>query len=199
GMSGTSSFRLNNDLPAEILKIEGVKDAVGIGQNSIDVTDSNTGKRLIDGIIFEEYVRISGIKIIEGRAFADGADEVIIDTGWQKQKNFKIGDTTNIYERPFTIVGTYEPAGGPRAKIPLSVMQKQLGGEGKLSSVLVSLKPGVTAEQVGPRLQEAFPDTQIIRTSDLEELYMAGFPALNIFLNVIIGVAAVISALVILL
>ena len=39
----------------------------------------------------------------------------------------------------------------------------------------------------------------MIRTRDLEELYMAGFPALNVFLNVFIGVAAVISALVILL
>jgi putative ABC transport system permease protein len=36
-------------------------------------------------------------------------------------------------------------------------------------------------------------------TKDIPELFMAGFPALNVFLNVIIGVAAVISALVILL
>jgi putative ABC transport system permease protein len=33
----------------------------------------------------------------------------------------------------------------------------------------------------------------------MEELYMQGFPALNVFLNVVIGIAAAISALVILL
>lgn len=199
GMSGTEAFRLSSELPSEILKVEGVADTVGIGQNSIDVSDSNTGKRLIDGVNFEEYRRISGITLIEGRAFTDGADEAIIDTGWQKQKNFKIGDTLAIYDRPFTIVGTYEPAGGARAKIPLSVMQRQLGSDGKISSVLVKLSEGATVDVVGPRLQEVFPNNQIIRTEDLEELYMAGFPALNIFLNVIVGVAAVISALVILL
>lgn len=199
GMSGTESFRISDQLPKDILKVEGIAETVGIGQNSIDVKDSNTGKRLIDGVNFEEYKSISGLRIVEGRPFTDGADEAIIDTGWQQQKKFKLGDTTMIYDRPFTIVGTYEPAGGARAKIPLSVMQKQLGGEGKISSVLVKLAPGASVEAIGPRLQEAFPNNQIIRTEDLEELYMAGFPALNIFLNVIVGVAAVISALVILL
>jgi putative ABC transport system permease protein len=52
---------------------------------------------------------------------------------------------------------------------------------------------------VAELVHEKFPDNQIIFTKDLEELYMSGIPALNIFLNVIIGVAAVISALVILL
>jgi putative ABC transport system permease protein len=36
-------------------------------------------------------------------------------------------------------------------------------------------------------------------TRDLEELYMQGIPALNVFLNVVIGVAGAVSALIILL
>ncbi len=94
---------------------------------------------------------------------------------------------------------TYEPAGGARLKIPLSTMQAQLGSEGKASSILIAVKPGFTVDQVAQNLQDSFPENQIVLTRDLEELYMAGFPALNIFLNVFIGVAAVISSLVILL
>lgn len=199
GMSGTEAFRLSEDTVGEIKTVDGIADAVGIGQNSVDASDNNTGKRVIDGVRFDEYQAITGIRLIEGRKFTPGTDEAVIDTGWQAQKGLKVGDKLPIYEREFTIVGTYEPAGGSRIKIPLEVMQKQLGSEGKVASILVKVKEGTTVDQAGTNLAARFPDNQIIRTSDLEELYMSGFPALNIFLNVFIGIAAVISALVILL
>jgi putative ABC transport system permease protein len=199
GMSGSEAFRLPVSLATDVLGVDGVSSAVAIGQNSVDATDNNTGKRLVDGVRFDEYAEISGLRIVEGRPFGPAADETVIDTAWQKQKKLKLGDTIQLYDRPFTVVGTYEPAGGARLKIPLGVMQAQLGSEGKASSVLISIKPGYTVDQVGQNLSGRFPEYQIIRTQDLEELYMAGFPALNVFLNVCIGVAAVISALVILL
>jgi putative ABC transport system permease protein len=199
GMSGSESFRLPATLADEIAAVDGVRLAVAIGQNSVEATDNNTGKRLIDGVDFENYKTISAMTIVEGRPFVDGKDEIIIDTAFQRQKKFKVGDTMPIYDRPFTIVGAYEPAGGARIKMSLQSMQTQLGSEGKVSSVLIALKPGTDINQIGPVLMERFPENQIIRTEDLEELYMAGFPALNVFLNVFIGIAAAISALVILL
>jgi putative ABC transport system permease protein len=199
GISGAESFGINVSIVDEINRIPGVRSAVAIGQNSIDARDSNSGKRLIDGVNFQEYAAISGLRLVQGRPFQDGADEAIIDTAWQQQRRLKLGDTVDVYERPFTIVGVYEPAGGARVKIPLSTMQKQLANEGRATSVLVSVAPGHTADEVGAALQEHFPNNQVVLTRDLEELYMAGFPALNVFLNVVIGVAAVISALVILL
>lgn len=199
GISGSGSFRLPATLTEQILRVDGVRSAVAIGQNSVDASDSNAGKRLVDGVEFADYARISGLRLVEGRPFAEGSDEAIIDTAWQRQRKLKLGDTVPIYERPFTIVGIYEPAGGARIKISLATMQLQLGSEGKVSSVLVSISPGYTVDQVGQNLAESFPNNQIIRTADLEELYMASIPALNVFLNVFIGIAAVISALVILL
>lgn len=198
GMSGSEAFRLPISLKSEIEKTEGVKVAVAVGQNSVKA-DSKVGNRLIDGINFEEYAQISNIKIVEGKVFAPDADEAIIDTGFQKQKKYKIGDTMEIWERQFKIVGTYEPAAGGRVKIPLGVMQKQLGSEDKTSAFFIKIKEGFTQEQVAQNLQTKFTDNQIILTKDLEELYMSSIPALNVFLNVIIGVAAIISALVILL
>ncbi len=199
GMSGSEAFRLPDSLAQDVMSVEGVRSAVAIGQTSVDAKDNNTGKRLVDGIVFDEYASISGLRLMEGRAFGPNADEAIIDTAWQNQRKLKVGDTLELYERSFTIVGTYEPAGGARLKIPLAVMQDQLGGEGRASTVLVAIKPGHTVDQVGQNLKARFPEYQMIRAEDLEELYMAGFPALNVFLNVFIGVAAVISALVILL
>lgn len=199
GVSGAESFRLLASITNEIKSVDGVQEAVGLGQNSIETSDNNTGKRLIDGINFDEYAAISGLQVVAGRPFADGTDEAIIDTAWQRQKGLKVGDTVPIYERPFTVVGIYEPAAGSRIKIPLSTMQRQLESQGRLSSVLVKVAPGRSVEEVGEALQVKFPDNQIISTEQLEELYMAGFPAMNVFLDVFIGIAAVISALVILL
>ncbi len=200
GLSGAESFRLPISLKQDLERIEGVKVATPIAQNSVSASDNNSGNRLVDGINFDEYAAIAGLTILEGRPFNENAaNEAIIDTGWQKQKKFKIGDKVSLYERDFTIVGTYEPAAGARIKIPLSTMQKQLGGEGKASAFLIKVKDGFTPEQVAERLHNTFSDNQILLTKDLEELYMSSIPALNVFLNVFIGVAAAISALVILL
>ncbi len=199
GMSGSESFRLLVSDAQEILKIEGVRAAISIAQNTVSASDNNSGSRLIDGVNFDEYAAMAGLKIIEGRGLGLRGDEAIIDTGWQHQKKAKIGDKLKLYERDFTIVGTYEPAAGARVKIPLATMQEQLGGEGKCTSFLVSVKEGYKADDVAPKVQERFPGNQVFLTRELEELYMNGFAALNVFLNVVIGVAAAISALVVLL
>jgi putative ABC transport system permease protein len=196
-VQGSDSFRLPLMMTETLAKIEGVRQVVPLGQTSVQA-DSNTGSRLIDGVNFMEYAAMAHLKIIEGRAIETG-DEAMIDTGFQRQKKFKIGDKVKMWERDFTVVGTYEPAAGGRIKIPLQTMQAQLGGENQCTAILISVKEGFTPQQVAEKIHEKFPDNQIIFTKDIEELYMSGFPALNVFLNVIIGVAAVISALVILL
>lgn len=199
GFAGSEAFRLPVTLLPDLEKVEGVQTVVPIGQNTVSTDDSNTGSRLIDAVNYDEYAGIVGIAIVEGRKMADSGDEAMIDTGWQKQKKIKVGDKLKLYDRDFTIVGTYEPAAGARVKVPLPTMQQQLGGEGKATAFLVKIKQGYTPEQVGEKIQQAFPDNQLLLTKDLEELYMQGIPALSVFLNVVIGVAALISALVILL
>ncbi len=199
GLSGSESLRLPVKMTAEIEKLDGVATAVAIGQNTVTVTDSNTGMRLIDGIDFDKYAAITGMQIVKGRRFVDGADEAICDTAWADQRKLTIGDPFPLYDRVFTLVGFYEPSAGARTKISLSSMQSQLGSEGRSSAILVKVRPDAQQETVAESIHLKFPDTQVILTRDLEELYMQGFPALNVFLNVVIGVAGAISALIILL
>ncbi len=199
GMSGSESFRVPTSMAQDLAKIDGVSSAVVVGQTAVSASDSLTGVRIVDGIIFADYAKIANLAIISGRTFAEKGDEAIIDTGWQNQKNIEIGDKISIWERDFTVVGTYEPAAGGRVKIPLATMQEQLGSEDKCSAILVKIKEGFLEEEVGKNIEQKFPDNQIIRTKDLEEVYSNGIPFLNTFLDVIIGIAAIISALVILL
>jgi len=199
GLTGADALRLPVEMAAEIERVEGVAAAVPIAQNSVAASDATVGSRLVDGVPFDKYAALAGLQVVQGRKFADGRDEIMVDTAWFERRKAKIGDKFSLYERDFEIVGAYEPSAGARIKIPLTTMQAQLGAEGKASAFLVKVKDGFTPQQVGDNLNAAFPDNQIILTSELEELYMQGFPAMNIFLDVVIGVAAVISAMIILL
>jgi putative ABC transport system permease protein len=198
-LGGSDAITLPVSMKPDIENVEGVAAAVPIAQNSVATKDGLTGNRLLDGIPFDEYAAMSGLQIVEGRKFEPGRDEMMTDLAWLERRKLGIGDKFEIYDRDFTIVGSYEPSAGARIKIPLSTMQAQLGAEGKASAFLVKVLPGHTADAVAQNLQNTFPDNQIILTSELEELYMQGFPALNVFLDVVIGVAAAISGLIILL
>jgi putative ABC transport system permease protein len=205
-MSGTEPFRLPVARAAELLQVDGVRAAVPIGQNILS-SDRGFGSRLVDGIPFAEYAALTGLAIKEGTAFTPCAanappecgDQAMIDTVWQNDRQAAVGSTIQLYERPFRIVGIYEPPGGGRIKIPLSTMQEQLGGEDNCTAILVACKNPAEQDAVAARIREHFPTDQIIFTRDLPELYAAAVPALNIFVKVVVAIAAAISMLVILL
>ncbi len=194
---GASQFRLPVAHAAELATIPGVRAATPVGQ-TLDKSDSGFGQRLIDGIRYDEYAALARITIREGRQLQSG-DEAIIDPEWQRNRNAKVGDTVKLFERPFKIVGVYEPPGGGRIKIPLETMQEQEGSADRASAILVACADPAQQDEVAARILERFPNDQLLFTRDLPEIYATGVPALNVFIKVVVGVAAAISMLVILL
>jgi len=194
---GASQFRLPVAHAAELAAIPGVRAVTPLGQ-TLDKSDTGFGQRLIDGINYDEYANLARITIREGRKLESG-DEAIIDPEWQRSRSAKVGDTVKLFERSFKIVGVYEPPGGGRIKIPLSTMQEQEGAEGRASAILVACADPAKQDEVAARILERFPDDQLVFTRDLPEIYASGVPALNVFIKVVVGVAASISMLVILL
>ena len=197
GLGGSSPFRLPVSRATEIATIPGVRAATPLGQ-AFDKSDSGFGSRLIDGIEFDQYASIAGITIREGRKLGSG-DEAIIDPVWKQQRHSEVGGTVQLFERPFKIVGVYEPPGGGRIKIPLSTIQEQEGGEGRASAILVACVDSAKQDDVAAQIRQRFPDDQIIFTRDLPDIYASGVPALNVFIKVVVAIAASISMLVILL
>ncbi|HEY0173730.1 MAG TPA: ABC transporter permease, partial [Pyrinomonadaceae bacterium] len=128
-------------------------------------------------------------------------DEAIVDAVWREQRKAKVGDAVKLFGRDFRIVGFYEPPGGARIKIPLSTLQENSGNDAHdmATAVLVSVNNPAEQDAVAERIHAAFPDDQLIFTRDLPELYASSVPALDVFIDVVVGVAAVISMLVILL
>jgi putative ABC transport system permease protein len=196
-LGGGAQFKLPTSHAAEIASIPGVHAATPLGQ-TFDKSDTGFGQRLLDGIQYDEYANLAHITIREGRKLESG-DEAIVDPEWKRNRNANVGDTIKLFERPFKIVGVYEPPGGGRIKIPLKTMQEQEGVENRASAILIACVNPAEQDAVGARILERFPDDQLIFTRDLPEIYASGVPALNVFIKVVVGVAAAISVLVILL
>lgn len=206
-MSGTQPFAVPVSHAQELMSVEGVRAAVPIGQNLVG-SDSGFGSRIVDGILFDEYAAVAGLRIKEGTAFQPCAPDAppecgyqaIVDSVWVTERNGQsVGSTFQLYDHPYRIVGVYEPPGGPRIKIPLKTMQEQLGVEDHCSAVLVACRNPAEQDAVAARIREKFPNDQIIFTRDLPELYAAGVPALDVFIKVVVAIAASISMLVVLL
>ena len=197
GLGGGAQFKLPTSHAAELASIPGVRAATPLGQ-TFDKSDTGFGQRLIDGIEYDEYANLAHITIREGKKLESG-DEAIVDPEWKRNRNANAGDTIKLFERPFKIVGVYEPPGGGRIKIPLKTMQEQEGVENRASAILIACVDPAEQDAVGARILERFPDDQLIFTRDLPEIYASGVPALNVFIRVVVGVAAAISVLVILL
>jgi putative ABC transport system permease protein len=206
GLTGSQPFALPVERAREIAKLPGVRAALPIGQKLLP-TESGFGNRLVDGINFEEYAAVTGLTIKEGRKLSGSGYEAIVDSVWQTERRTNVvGTTIKLFERDYTIVGVYDPPGGGRVKIPLKTMQEEVGalpeeglGEERCTAILVSCHNPAEQEEVAARIRERFPDDQIIFTRDLPELYASGVPALNVFINVVVAIAAAISMLVILL
>ena len=197
GLGGQGQFKLPVTHARELASVPGVLATTPIGQ-ATDKSDSGFGFRLLDGIEYAEYATLAGITIREGRKLNSG-DEAIVDPVWKQQRHAQVGDTLMLFERPFKIVGVYEPPGGGRVKIPLKTMQDQVGSDGRASAILVRVVDPNKEDEVAARILERFPDDQLVFTRDLPEIYATGVPALNVFIKVVVGVAAAISVLVILL
>jgi len=198
GLSGAQPFTIPISHAAEVARIPGVRTAVPIGQ-ILDRSDTGFGSRLIEGIPYEQYAALNNLTIKEGRTLQKG-DEVIVDAAWpQENGGVTLGSNIQIFERYFKLVGVYEQPGGGRMKIPLTTMQDQLGSENRCNTILVACDDPNQQEQIATRIKEKFPDDQILLTRELPELYMSSVPALNVFLKVVVAVAATISTLVILL
>ncbi len=196
---GAQRFAMPVSRADEVSRVPGVRVACPAAQTT-DTSDSGFGVRVIDGIDFDCYSRLSDLRIVEGSPLGRG-DEVIADSFWKEQRKAKVGDAVKLLGRDFKIVGIYEPPGGARTKIPLSTMQENAGVENGefCTTILVSVNNTAEQEAVAERIHNAFPEDQLIFTRDLPEIYASSVPALDVFINVVVGVAAVISMLVILL
>ncbi|MFN7945615.1 MAG: FtsX-like permease family protein [Blastocatellia bacterium] len=190
-------------IPMEMLDqirlIPGVRSVTAVGQDLEMKGDSGLGLRQIDGIEFNEYAAVSGIRIIQGEPLPAGGDVAIVDSIEATKKNRKIGDTIDGLGRKLKIIGVYDPPASARIKVPLSTMQEAREAADRCSMILVKCQNPDEQQAVAQRILEKNSEFRILFTRDLPSLFASGFSGFNVFLDLVAGLAVVISMLVILL
>lgn len=190
GLSLSRALTLQVSLADEIRAIDGVADVVTVGQD--------LRGRLVDGIDYDTFTRVSDVRVVEGRAVREG-DEAMIDRVQQKNRKLKVGDQIEILDRQFRVVGIYEPESLGRIKVPLATMQQTLNRPGLCSMLLVKLNDASTQDEVAANIKDRYPDLGVAMTRDLPILIAQGTPELQTFLRVVVALSMTLSALVILL
>jgi putative ABC transport system permease protein len=182
-----------------ISTVPGVTVATPVGQNLQMGGSGGLGIQQLDGIEFDSFKRASKLRIVTGEPLPSSGDVAIVDGKYASDHKTKLGDKIKWQGRELAIIGVYEPEAGPRIKIPLATMQQAMGAGGKCSMIFVKCEDPNQQEEVARRIIEKHPDYRVLFTRDLPQLMASGFSAFNVFLDVVKGLATVISLLVILL
>src|SRR5439155_18324562 len=110
---------------------------------------------------------------IQGRLY-EKDDEMIMGADAAHDLRLKVGDTLDLYDRKFKIVGIYtskirfEAAG---CIVALGVVQQQLNMGDSTSLAFLYLKPGADWQKVRDAVDRGFASLQSIRTDDFTSYY----------------------------
>lgn len=179
-------------------RIEGVEEVLPVIRH-IFQGSRGFGFEQIDGVPWDAYARTNGINIVEGRG-PQGLNELVIDQTKARNNNLRVGDLMKpLGTDDFRIVGIYSPESGARVKMPLEAMQRALEVEGKCTFIFLKLRNPEQLDEVAARIDQELPGNTIQPTRDVFTSFEKSIPYLGVFLRVLVGLAAVVSALVVML
>ncbi len=178
--------------------IEGIEEALPVIRH-IFQGSGGFGFEQIDGVDWEPYARMNGLNIVDGRG-AQGANEVVIDETKARNNNLRVGDSIKpLGTDDYRIVGIYSPESGARVKMPLHALQQALESQGKATFIFLKLRNPEQLDEVAARINNELPGNTIQPTRDVFTSFEKSIPYLGVFLRVLVGLAAVVSALVVML
>lgn len=203
-MELTSSTANLSTKYAELLReVEGVESVVPVIRY-ISTGKGGFGFGQIEGMEWGPFAEMNQISLVAGRAPVHDPlkeeREVVIDQTKAQADDLALGGTLQLFgDRTFRVVGIYAPESGARVKLPLETMQEALEAEGKCTYILVKCREGAEPEEIARRIDAALPGNKIQLTRDVMMNIEKSVPYLGVFLRVLVGLAAVVSTLVIML
>lgn len=208
----SSPANLSTKYVENLQAVEGVESAVPVIRYVFQ-GGAGFGFEQVEGVDWQPFAEMNGLRIVEGRApqahseeggqpAADEMVEVIIDEEKARNSQVGVGGVLKLFgDIPHRVVGIYAPESGARVKMSLSDMQYRVEAAGKCTYILVKAKDGVDEKTLAERIA-ANPGTtgnKIQFTRDVFTSIEKSIPYLGLFLKVLVGLAAVVSALVVML
>ncbi len=178
--------------------IEGVEEALPVIRHFIQGT-KGIGIEQIDGVDWDAYARMNGITMVEGRG-PQSLSEVVIDEKKARDNNYRVGDLIKPFgTHEYRIAGVYSPESGARVKMSLEAMQEALEAKGKCTFIFIKLRNPDQLQEVAHRIDQQLAGNTIQPTREVFTSFEKSIPYLGVFLRVLVGLAAVVSSLVVML
>jgi putative ABC transport system permease protein len=191
-----SSTNVSTKYVERLRQIEGVEDATPVIKYFYP--SGTFGIDQVEGIEWDSFAKMNNISLTQGRP-PRARDEVAIDE-FKASRNHPVGSMLRVFgDRPYRVVGIYSPESGARVKMTISSLQDALETPDKCTYILVKCKDPNEQLAVIGRINEQLPGNKVQPTRDIFPSIEAAIPGLGIFMRVLVGVASVLSALVVML
>jgi putative ABC transport system permease protein len=193
-----STANLETQYAARLKAIEGVEEALPVIRYFFQGS-KGIGLEQIDGVDWDLYASMNGINMVDGRG-PQGLDEVVIDETKARNTNSRVGDKLKPFgTTEYRIAGIYSPESGARVKMSLAAMQAALESPDRCTFIFVKLRNPDQLQEVAQRIDRDVPGNIIQPTRDVFTSFEKSIPYLGVFLRVLVGLAAVVSSLVVML
>lgn len=193
-----SSANLSTKYVESLKQIEGVEEALPVIRYVFQ-GNRGFGFEQVEGVDWDSFARVNQLQIVDGKP-PQGSDEIVIDSTKARSNKLKVGDSLQLFgSKPYRIVGIYTPESGARVKMSLAAMQEALESPGRATYILVKVRNPDEQVEVAKRIDAALPGNKIQFTRELFTSLEKSIPYLGIFLRVLVALAAVVSALVVML
>lgn len=192
----SSSANLSTKYTERLQQIEGIETVTPVIRHIYP--SGKLGFDQIEGVEWNDFAKMNGIQMVQGRGPQQN-DEVVIDET-KASRNHPVGSTLPIFGgKLYRVVGIYSPESGARAKLTLASLQETLEAPGKCTYILIKVKSSSDPVAVARRIDQELPGNNVQFTRDVFASVENSVPSLGIFLRVLVGLAAVVSALVVML
>src|SRR6267143_901195 len=193
-----STANLSTKYVESLKQIEGVAEVLPIIRY-VSQGGSGLGFEQIVGVEWEPFARVNQIHLESGKA-PQAADEVVIDETKARNNKLSLGNSLKLFgNKPYRIVGIYTPESGARVKMTLAAMQEELESPGRCTYMFIKLRDANDQVAVAKRIDAQLPGNKIQFTRELFTSLEKSIPYLGVFLRVLVGLAAIVSALVVML
>lgn len=194
----SSTANLDTRYVDRLKQIDGIEEALPVIRH-FNQGSKGIGIEQIDGVNWDAYARMNGINLVAGNR-PQNVDEIMIDEVKAQQNNLHVGDRLKpLGPKEYRIAGIYSPESGPRVKLSLEAMQKELEADGKCTFIFLKLRNPDQLQEVAQRIDRDLPGNTIQPTKEVFTSFEKSIPLLGVFLRVLVVLAAVVSSLVVML
>jgi putative ABC transport system permease protein len=194
----SSSANLDTRYADRLKKIEGVQEALPVIREFVSGS-RGFGIEQLDGVDWNAYASMNGLTMVAGQG-SQNENEVVIDETKARNGKYRVGDMIKPFNTDeYRIAGIYSPESGPRVKLSLAAMQKAIQAEGKCTFIFVKVNNTDQWQEVAKRIDTELPGNTIQATREVFPSFEKSIPYLGVFLRVLVGLAGVVSSLVVML